>query len=132
MKTAVVILNYNTEGFLRAFLPRLIRSVEKVDGAEVVVADNDSSDDSLAVMQEMFPQVRTIVFEKNYGFTGGYNRAFKEIDSEYFVLINSDIEVTEDWLSPLVRWMDSHPECAACVWWCTILECCVKSTEAFL
>ena len=114
MKTAVVILNYNTEGFLRAFLPRLLRSVENVEGAEVIVADNDSSDDSLAVMKEMFPQVRTIVFEKNHGFTGGYNKAFEQIDSEYFVLINSDIDITDDWLQPLVDWMDNHPQCGAC------------------
>ena len=114
MKTAVVILNYNTEGFLRAFLPRLIHSVENVKGAEVIVADNDSSDDSLAVMEEMFPQVRTIVFEKNHGFTGGYNKAFEQIDSEYFVLINSDIDVTDGWLQPLIDWMDTHPECGAC------------------
>ena len=114
MKTAVVILNWNTEDFLRKFLPGLLLSCRKAEGAEVIVADNDSSDDSMMVMKEVFPEVRTIEFEKNLGFTGGYNRAFKEIDSEYFVLINSDIEVTEDWLSPLVRWMDSHPECAAC------------------
>ena len=114
MQTAVVILNYNTEDFLREFLPRLIRSVEKVEGAEVIVADNDSSDDSMAVMTEMFPQVRTIAFEKNHGFTGGYNKAFEQIDSEYFVLINSDIEVTDGWLQPLINWMDSHPECGAC------------------
>ena len=114
MKTAVVILNYNTEGFLRAFLPRLIHSVENVDGAEVIVADNDSSDDSLAVMEEMFPQVKTIVFDKNHGFTGGYNKAFEQIDSEYFVLINSDIDITDGWLQPLIDWMDTHPECGAC------------------
>ena len=118
MKTAVVILNWNTEDFLRKFLPPLIRSVEKVDGAEVIVADNDSSDDSLAVMQEVFPQIRTIEFDRNHGFTGGYNKAFEALQKtdspEYFVLINSDIEVTENWLQPLVEWMDSHPECGAC------------------
>ena len=114
MKTAVVILNWNTEGFLKEFLPCLLHSVEKVAGAEVIVADNASTDGSLRTMQELFPQVRTIAFEKNYGFTGGYNNAFKEIDSEYFVLINSDIEVTEDWLGPLVDWMDTHPGCGAC------------------
>ena len=108
MKTAVVILNWNTEDFLRKFLPGLIRSTDKVDGAEVIVADNDSSDDSMAVMKEVFPQIRTIEFEKNFGFTGGYNKAFEQIDCEYFVLINSDIEVTENWLGPLVDWMDSH------------------------
>ena len=103
MKTAVVILNWNTEGFLREFLPGLLRSVEKVEGAEVIVADNASTDGSIKVMQEEFPQVRTIVFEKNFGFTGGYNKAFEQIDSDLFVLINSDIEVTDGWLEPLVR-----------------------------
>ena len=98
MKTAIVILNWNTEDFLRKFLPGLIRSAERVEGAEVIVADNDSSDDSMAVMKEVFPQIRTIEFERNFGFTGGYNKAFEQIDSEYFVLINSDIEVTEGWL----------------------------------
>ena len=119
MKTAVVILNWNTEGFLREFLPGLLRSCEKVEGAEVVVADNASTDGSLKVMEEMFPQVKTLKFEKNFGFTGGYNRAFEEICGgenapDYFLLINSDIEVPEDWLGPLVEWMDSHPECGAC------------------
>ena len=114
MKTAVVILNWNTEGFLKEFLPGLLHSVGKVDGAEVIVADNASTDGSLEVMRKIFPQVRTIAFEKNHGFTGGYNKAFEQIDSEYFVLINSDIEVTEDWLAPLVDWMDNHPECGAC------------------
>ena len=114
MKTAVVILNWNTKGFLEEFLPALISSVEKVDGAEVVVADNASTDGSLEMMAEKFPQVKTLSFEKNLGFTGGYNRAFSEIESEYFLLINSDIEVPQDWLGPLVDWMDSHPECAAC------------------
>ena len=114
MKTAVVILNWNTEDFLRKFLPDLLLSCQKCESTEVIVADNDSSDGSLDVMQEVFPQVRTITFEKNLGFTGGYNRAFDQIDCEYFVLINSDIEVTPDWLSPLVEWMDNHPECGAC------------------
>ena len=114
MKTAVVILNWNTEGFLREFLPGLIRSAQKVEGAEVVVADNASTDGSMDVMKNEFPQVKTLLFEKNHGFTGGYNKAFEQIDSEYFVLINSDIEVTDNWLKPLVEWMDSHPECGAC------------------
>ena len=114
MKTAVVILNWNTEDFLRKFLPGLLHSVSKVEGAEVIVADNDSCDGSLEVMREVFPQVRTLQFEKNLGFTGGYNRAFKEIGCEYFVLINSDIEVSANWLEPLVEWMDNHPDCGAC------------------
>ena len=119
MKTAVVILNWNTEDFLRKFLPGLVRSCAKVEGAEVVVADNASTDGSLKLMAEEFPQVRTLKFEKNLGFTGGYNRAFAELHHgpdapEYFLLINSDIEVPEDWLGPLVEWMDAHPQCGAC------------------
>ena len=119
MKTAVVILNWNTEGFLREFLPGLLRSCEKVEGAKVIVADNASTDGSLKVLAEEFPQVRTLRFEKNLGFTGGYNRAFAELGDgpdapEYFLLINSDIEVTENWLEPLVGWMDTHPDCGAC------------------
>ena len=119
MKTAVVILNWNTEGFLKDFLPGLLRSAQKVEGTEVVVADNASTDNSLKVMEEEFPGVRALRFEENTGFTGGYNRAFKELDAledapEYFLLINSDIEVPEDWLGPLVDWMDTHPECGAC------------------
>lgn len=119
MKTAVVILNWNTEDFLRKFLPGLIDSTKKVEGAEVIVADNASTDGSMSVMKTLFPYVKTLEFEKNHGFTGGYNKAFQMIDSmpdapEYFVLINSDIEVTENWLQPLVDWMDTHPECGAC------------------
>ena len=119
MKTAIVILNWNTEDFLKKFLPGLIDSARKVDGAEVIVADNASTDGSMSVMAEMFPEIRTLRFEKNLGFTGGYNKAFQIIDNlpeppEYFILINSDIEVTENWLRPLVEWMDTHPECGAC------------------
>ena len=124
MKTAVVILNWNTEGFLKKFLPGLVSSVEKVDGAEVVVADNASTDGSMDAMSNEFPGVKTIAFDKNYGFTGGYNRAFSALCGteekpmegapQYFLLINSDIEVSENWLQPLVDWMDSHPDCGAC------------------
>ena len=119
MKVAIVILNWNTENFLKKFLPSLIDSAKKVEGAEVIVADNASTDGSMTVMNELFPIVRTLRFEKNLGFTGGYNRAFRIIDDmpeppEYFILINSDIEVTENWLRPLVEWMDNHPECGAC------------------
>ena len=113
MKTAVVILNYNTEHYLRQFLPTLQRSLEGLDAA-VVVADNASQDGSVAVMREEFPSVQLITLDKNYGFTGGYNRALAQLEAEYFVLINSDIEVPEHWLEPLVDWMDAHPDCAAC------------------
>ena len=119
MRIAVVILNWNTEGFLRKFLPGLVRSVETVHGAEVVVADNASTDGSVQVVRELFPDVEILVFERNLGFTGGYNEAFRLLEQshpemEYFLLINSDIEVGQAWLEPLVEWMDTHPDCGAC------------------
>jgi GT2 family glycosyltransferase len=113
MKTAVVILNWNTKDFLEKFLPPLIESTEGLD-AEVIVADSASTDASMEMMSEKFPKIRQIRLEKNYGFTGGYNRSLALVDAEYYVLINSDIEVPKNWLSPLVEWMDTHPECGAC------------------
>ena len=91
MKTAVVILNWNTERYLRAFLPGLVASCP--EDAEVIVADSGSDDASLEYVAKAFPRIRTIPLNGNFGFTGGYNRALKDIDAEYFLLLNSDIEV---------------------------------------
>ena len=113
MKTAVVILNWNTEDYLRQFLPGLLASCEGQD-ARVIVADNASADGSRDLLAAGFPEVQCIPFDENYGFTGGYNRALKGLEAEYYVLINSDIEVPRDWLSPLTAWMDTHPDCAVC------------------
>ncbi len=138
MRTAVVILDWNTRDYLERFLPPLLDSLQGLD-AGVVVADNASTDGSRELLAERFPQVRTILLAENYGFTGGYNRAFAELlgDSpvkpandekgtandeqgtaneapEYLVLLNSDIEVPAGWLEPLVAWMDAHPDYAAC------------------
>ena len=113
MRTAVVILNYNTREYLRQFLPGLIASCEGLD-AKVIVADNASHDDSVTLMKTVFPDVRLIELDENYGFTGGYNRALAQVEAEYYVLINSDIEVPREWLRPLMEWMDAHPECGAC------------------
>lgn len=112
MKTAVVILNWNTREYLRTFLPPLIASCH--EGAEVIVADNGSTDGSLELLASEFSNVRVIALGENFGFTGGYNRALAQIDAEYFVLINSDIEVCDGWLEPLVDYMDAHPECGVC------------------
>ena len=120
--TAVVILNWNGRDFLEKFLPPLLSSIGyfnachgKVLGmAEVIVADNASTDGSMEMMKEKFPQVRTMAFDRNYGFTGGYNKAFKEIQCKYFLLINSDIEVPRDWLAPLVKWMEQDQACGIC------------------
>lgn len=113
MKTAVVILNWNTSGYLRRFLPGLLESCRGLD-AEIIVADSGSTDDSLEVLASEFPSVRVIPLGANFGFTGGYDRALVQVEAEYFVLINSDIEVPRNWLRPLVEWMDTHPECGVC------------------
>ena len=113
LKTAIVILNYNTRDYLRQFLPGLIESCKGLD-AEVIVADNASSDGSAQMMKEEFPEVRLITLTENFGFTGGYNRALQMVEAEYYVLINSDVEVPSHWLKTLQEWMDAHPECGAC------------------
>ena len=102
---------------LRQFLPSVVEhSVlpESLGEAVVYVADNGSTDGSLAMLAEEFPMVKTIVFSENYGFADGYNKAFEQIDTEYAVLLNSDVEVTPRWLVPLVEYMDIHPKVAAC------------------
>jgi len=101
--TAVVILNYNGASFLQQFLPTVLSHSPE---AEVIVADNCSTDGSLAYMQANFPQVRVIALDRNYGFCGGYNRALAQVEADYFVLLNSDIEVTAGWLRPMISLLD--------------------------
>ena len=110
-RIAVVILNFNGAEMLRAFLPSV---VDYSPEAEVIVADNSSTDASAQVMREEFPTVRYIQLEKNYGFADGYNRALAQVEAEYFLLLNSDVEVTQGWLAPMLEYMDSHPGVAAC------------------
>ena len=101
---------------LRTYLPSVVKSIQQSAvscQAEVIVADNGSTDDSLAVLQEEFPEVKTIILDRNYGFAEGYNRAIEQVDSEYVVLLNSDVEVTGHWLTPLLDYLDAHPEVAA-------------------
>ncbi|MCI1640817.1 MAG: glycosyltransferase family 2 protein [Bacteroidales bacterium] len=112
MKTAIVILNWNTESYLERFLPPLLASAGK--DAEVIVADSASEDNSMDMMAEKFPSVKCIRLDRNYGFAGGYNRALAKIDAEYFILINSDVEVPAGWLGPLTAAMDSNPEIGVC------------------
>ncbi len=115
MKVAIVILNWNTKDYLSRFLPPLLASAG--DEGEVIVADSGSSDGSMEMMAASFPGVRTIPLGKNFGFTGGYNRALAELKGEgfdYYLLLNSDIEVPSGWLEPLLDWMEAHPGCGAC------------------
>ena len=95
---------------LRTYLPSVIAHTK---GAEIIVADNGSTDDSLEVLHKEFPSVKTIVLDTNYGFAEGYNKAIEQVESDYVVLLNSDVEVTEGWLSPLLDYMTAHPEVAA-------------------
>lgn len=98
---------------LREFLPSVLAH-SALEGVEVCVADNASTDESLEVMRQEFPDVRLILLDKNYGFAEGYNRALSEVDAEYSLLLNSDVEVTAGWLPPMLDYMDTHPEVAAC------------------
>lgn len=109
-KTAVVILNYNGEKFLREFLPSVI---EYSGDAKIIVADNASTDLSVDVLKQKFPTVELIQLTNNYGFCGGYNRALKQVEAEYYVLLNSDVEVTPGWLDPIVSLLDENPSIAA-------------------
>ncbi len=120
-KAAVVILNWNGEKFLRKYLPALVANTPKeISGngeckiVSIVVADNCSSDNSIAFLKENHPQIRLIQLDKNYGFTGGYNRALAQVEAEYFILLNSDILVPDRWLEPLISFMDSHPHAGIC------------------
>lgn len=112
-KVSVVILNWNGCDMLRSFLPSVIRH-SGGERVEVCVADNGSTDRSVEMLQQEFPTVRLIVLDGNHGFADGYNLALQHVEAEYVVLLNSDVEVTEDWLSPQIAYLDAHPEVAAC------------------
>ncbi|MCQ2287396.1 MAG: glycosyltransferase family 2 protein, partial [Bacteroidales bacterium] len=110
-KLSIVILNWNGRRYLEQFLPVLLSNIP--DYAEVVVADNASTDDSLSFMQQNFPEIRVIVNESNWGFAKGYNVALSQIDAEYYCLLNSDIEVPSHWVEPIIEQMDADQSIAA-------------------
>lgn len=114
-RVAVVILNWNGRKLLGDYLESVVEHTDR-SIADVVVADNGSSDDSVEYVQRHFPSVEVISFEENYGFAEGYNRVIGMIASryKYCVLLNSDVEVKDDWLTPLWRFMESHPRAGAC------------------
>ena len=109
-KLSVVILNWNGRHHLERFLPSVV--CHSSNEAEVVVADNGSKDDSLAWLRLNYPEVRVVKLDKNYGFADGYNRAIREVESEYVLLLNSDVEVTDGWLAPLVEVLDNEEDVA--------------------
>lgn len=112
-ETAVVILNWNGSAFLKQFLPILHHNTAG-ENISIWLADNGSSDDSVKWTRENLPDIRITELKQNFGFAGGYKRALKEIDADYYVLINSDIEVTPGWLTPLINHLDNNPDTAAC------------------
>ena len=111
-KVAIVILNWNGVKMLSKYMDTLL---EHSRGEAVVcVADNASTDESVPFLKEHYPEVRLIQLEKNWGFADGYNKALQQVEATYYVILNSDVEVTPHWLEPLISFMDSHEEVAAC------------------
>jgi GT2 family glycosyltransferase len=110
-KVAVVILNWNGRRWLEQFLPSVL---EHSAGAQLVVADNASSDDSVGFLREHYPQIRLIQLPENYGFCEGYNQALRQVEATYYVLLNSDVQVTPNWLTPMVDLLEKEPSIAAC------------------
>lgn len=111
-KVAIVILNWNGQAMLEKYLPSVVQYSRAE--ATVYVADNASTDQSLEMLKTHFPEVRQICLEKNWGFAEGYNQALRQVEATYYLLLNSDIEVTHHWLTPMIEYLDSHPEVAAC------------------
>ena len=111
-EASVVILNYNGAEYLKKFLPVVRES--SYPNKRIIVADNGSTDKSLEILRNDFPDVEVLDLKFNYGFAGGYNEALKQIDSDYFILLNSDVEVTKDWLEPLIELMEKDKTIGAC------------------
>ncbi|MFT5954574.1 MAG: GT2 family glycosyltransferase [Cyclobacteriaceae bacterium] len=108
-KIAIVILNYNGYSYLEKFIPSFLKFSE---GHPIYVVDNASIDDSLSLLKERFPSVNLISHTRNLGFTGGYNEALKQIEAQYYAIVNSDIEVTDGWLGPHIEFLDNHNDYA--------------------
>ncbi|MGL4994185.1 MAG: glycosyltransferase family 2 protein [Bacteroidales bacterium] len=112
-KVAIIILNWNGRKLLESYIPSLIANTDR-EISTLYVADNGSDDDSLEFLSANYPEIKIIVFQKNWGFAQGYNLAIEAVSEEYVLLLNSDVEVTNNWLQPLVDFMDSTPKAGAC------------------
>jgi GT2 family glycosyltransferase len=110
-KIAIVILNWNGKNFIEKFLPSVIKFSPK---DSIYIADNCSEDNSVSFIKSNFPEVSIILNEENGGFAKGYNDALKKVSAEYYILLNSDVEVTENWINPIIEFMDNNPDVAAC------------------
>lgn len=109
---AVVILNWNGKSFLQKFLPKVLAS--DYENLSVIVADNGSTDDSIFFLQQHFPSVKIIINPGNEGFSKGYNVALSQVNSDYYVILNSDVEVTESWIAPIILLMETDEKIGAC------------------
>ncbi len=111
-KVAAVILNYNTRSWLEKLLPSVVLS--QYDNLEIIIADNASTDDSIEFLKQHYPQIRIIQLDKNYGFAGGYNQCLKQVEAHYFILLNSDVEVTPNWIQPVIDILENTADAVAC------------------
>jgi len=110
MKIATIILNWNGRKMLEQFLPSVLQHTL----GEVIIADNGSTDDSLAFLHDRYPTLRVIALDRNYGFAEGYNRAIAQVEADYYVLLNDDVEVTPHWIEPVIEQMEQEPSIAIC------------------
>lgn len=110
-RVAVVILNWNGKVLLEQFLPSLGRS--SYPNLELVVVDNGSTDHSVSFLQQQYPQIKTIILSENLGYAGGYNAALQQVEADYYILLNSDVEVSPGWVEPLIELMETHTNVAA-------------------
>ncbi|TVR39017.1 MAG: glycosyltransferase family 2 protein [Bacteroidia bacterium] len=108
---ALIILNWNGKYLLKRFLPSVVCYTPAT--VEIIVADNGSTDGSAEFVSANFPHIRIIRLEKNYGFAGGYNKALAEVKADYYILLNSDVEVTKDWINPCISLLEQHKDVAA-------------------
>lgn len=112
MSVAIVILNWNGKKYLQQFLPSVLAT--DYPNVRCIIADNASTDDSVLFLQQQFPEVEIIRLVRNFGFAKGYNEALKEVDADYYVLLNSDVEVTSGWLTPMIELLEKDKQYAAC------------------
>ncbi len=114
IKTAIVILNWNGKSFLEKFIDPLIKYTNG-QFVGIFIADNNSTDGSIDFIENKYPGINVIGFDKNHGFAGGYNKALDKINAEYYILLNSDVEVTPNWIHPIINLMDYDNQIAACM-----------------
>ncbi|MGJ1438235.1 glycosyltransferase family 2 protein [Sphingobacterium multivorum] len=110
-KVAVVILNWNGRFFLEKFLPSVYNS--SYPNVEFVIGDNASDDDSISFVKQYYPTITILENDKNYGFAGGYNKILQRVDADYYVLLNSDVEVSQNWIEPVIEYLERNPSLAA-------------------